>query len=222
MQILNTVQQTPKMRSGRVVQLRWIRPEIQKNILKIILSDRKVKLQEIADILKILKGIVFRFVHENLSMEKFYSNWVLRLLTLEQKQQQIHDSERCLKLFTRNKKDFLHRHITMDETWIHHFTLESKRASAEWRGEGESRPKRPKTQQSAGKVMASVFWDMHGILLIDFLPKSQTINSDYYIALLDRLEDAIKKKRPHVAKNKALFQQDNAPVHKTMKTMFKL
>ena len=139
-----------------------------------------------------------------------YSKWVPRLLTVEKKQQRIHDSERCLKLFTRNKKDFLRRYITMDETWIYHFTPESKRASAERRGEGESRPKRPKTQQSAGKVMACVFWDMHGILLIDFLPKGQTINSDYYIALLDRLEDAIKKKKPHIAKNKPLFQQDRS------------
>ena len=155
-------------------------------------------------------------------MKKLYSKWVPRLLTVEQKQQRIHDSERCLKLFTRNKKDFLRRYITMNETWIHHFTPESKRASAEWRGEGKSRPKRPKTQQSAGEVTASVFWDMHGILLIDFLPKGQTINSDYYIALLDRLEDAIKKKMPRMAKKKPLFQLDNAPVHKSIKTMAKL
>ena len=196
--------------------------ENTKQILKIILSDRKVKLQEIADILKISKGTVFEVVHENLSMKKLYSQLEPRLLTVKQKQQRIHDSEHCLKQLTRNKKDFLRRYITINETWIHYFIPESKRASAEWRGQGESRPKRPKTQQSAGKVMASVFWDMHGILHIDILPKGQTINSDYYIALLDRLKDAIKKKRPHMAKKKLQFQQDNAPVHKSMKTMVKL
>ena len=125
-----------------------------------------------------------------------------------------------MKLFTHNKKDFLRRYTT-NETWIHHFTPDSKRASVEWRGEGESRARRPKTQQSASKVMASVFWDMHGILLIDFLPKGQTNNSDYFIDLLDRLEDTIKKKRPHMAQKKPLFQQDNAPVHRSMKTMVK-
>ena len=62
----------------------------------------------------------------------------------------------------------------------------------------------------------------HAILLVDFLPKGQTINSDYYIALLNRLEDAIKKKRPHMAKKKSLFPEDNAPVHQSMKTMVKL
>ena len=37
---------------------------------------------------------------------------------------------------------------------------------AEWTTAGESRPKGPKTQQWAGKVMASVFWDAHGILFM--------------------------------------------------------
>ena len=54
----------------------------------------------------------------------------------------------------------------MDEAWIHHYTPETKRSSAEWTAAGESRPKRPKTQQWDGKVMASVFWNAHGILFI--------------------------------------------------------
>ena len=132
---------TEKTRSSQVVQLRWLRPKTRKKILRIILSDPKVKLHEIADILTISNGTVFKVVHENLSMKKLYSKWVPRLLTVEQKQQRIHDWKRCLKLFTRNKKDLLRRYITMNETWIHHFTPESRRASAEWREEGESRPK---------------------------------------------------------------------------------
>lgn len=110
----------------------------------------------------------------------------------------------------------------MDETWIHHYTPESKRQSSEWRTAGESRPKRPKTQQSAGKVMASVFWDTHGVIFIDYLEKGKSINSDYYIDLLVRLKEEIAKKRPHMQRKKILFHQDNAPCHKSMKTMAKL
>ncbi|KAL7725918.1 hypothetical protein ACLKA6_000684 [Drosophila palustris] len=155
-------------------------------------------------------------------MKKVFSKWVPRLLTPEQNQQRIDESKSCLDMFTRNKSEFLRRYITMDETWIHHFTPESNRQSAEWHAAGESRPKRPKTQQLAGKVMASVFWDAHGIIFIDYLQKGQTINSDYYMALLERLKDEIAKKRPHMAKKKVLFHQDNAPCHKSMKTMAKL
>jgi hypothetical protein len=53
---------------------------------------------------------------------------------------------------------------------LRHFTLESKRSS-EWTATGEPRPKRPKAQQSFGKVMASVFWDMKGVIFIDYLEK---------------------------------------------------
>ena len=75
----------------------------------------------------------------------------------------------------------------MDKTRIHHYTPETKGLSAKWTADGRSHPKRPKTQQWAGKVMASVFWNAHSILFIDYLEKGKTINSDYYMALLDRL-----------------------------------
>ena len=35
--------------------------------------------------------------------------------------------------------------------------------------------------------MESVYWDAHDILFIDYLEKGKTINSDYYMALLDWL-----------------------------------
>ena len=109
----------------------------------------------------------------------------------------------------------------MDETWIHDYTSETKRSSSEWTAAGESCPKRQKTQQWAGKVMASVFWDAHPISFIDHLEKGKTINSDYYMASLGRLSAEIKKKRPHMQKKKVLFHQDNALYHKSMKAMVK-
>ena len=70
--------------------------------------------------------------------------------------------------------------------------------------------------------MASVFWDVHGILFIDYLEKDKTINSDYYIALLDRSSAEIKKKQPHMQTKKVLFHQGNAQCHMSMKTMVKM
>jgi hypothetical protein len=53
--------------------------------------------------------------------------------------------------------------------------------------------------------LASVLQDARGIIFIDYLGKGQTINSEYYIALLERLNDEIKKTRPHLKKKKVLF-----------------
>ena len=61
--------------------------------------------------------------------------------------------------------------------------------------------------------MASVFWDAHGVILIDYLEKGKRITTAYYATLLDRLVDQIRKKRPHLKKNKILFYYNNAPFH---------
>jgi hypothetical protein len=60
----------------------------------------------------------------------------------------------------------------VDETWIHHYTPETKQQSKQWIGAGESVPKKAKTVPSAGKVMAAVFWDSRGVVLIDYLQKA--------------------------------------------------
>jgi hypothetical protein len=69
----------------------------------------------------------------------------------------------CLVIFNRNKDKFFSRYITLDETWLLHNTSESNRQLAEWTEGDEPNLKREKTQRSAGKLMASVFWDAHGI-----------------------------------------------------------
>ncbi|GFY35013.1 mariner Mos1 transposase [Trichonephila clavipes] len=185
-------------------------------------DNRKVKLIEIAEILKISKERVGHIVNEYLDMRKLCTKWVPHELAIDQKQQRIDDSKQCLQLFNLNKSEFLRRYVTMDETWLHHFSPESNRQSAEWTARDEPTPKRGKTQKSAGKVMASLFWDIHGIIFIDYLKKGKPTNSDYYVALLERLKDEIAEKRPHLKKKKVLFHQDNTPCHKSMKSMAKL
>jgi len=39
-------------------------------------------------------------------------------------------------------------------------------------------------QKFPEKVLASIFWDQDGILLIGYLPKGQTMNAEYYSSLL--------------------------------------
>ena len=112
-----------------------------------------------------------------------------RLLTTDQKRIRVTTSEQYLAYFYRNWKQFLHRFVTMNETWIHHYTPES-----------ESAPKHPKTQQSAGKHMASVFLNANAAIFIDYLKKGRVITGAYYAALLDRLVDEIRKNRPHLKK----------------------
>jgi len=77
-------------------------------------------------------------------------------------------------------------------------------------------------QKSAGNVFASIFWDQDGILLIDYLPKDQTINAEYYSSLLGQLKDILKEKRSGKVTKVVLFLHDNVPAHRTLATQKKL
>ena len=78
-----------------------------------------------------------------------------------------------LKRF-RSKDDFLLRLVTVDGTWVHYYEPENKAQSRQWVGPGSPRPKKFKTQPSAGKVMTTVFWDAKGVIMLDFLLNRST------------------------------------------------
>ena len=92
----------------------------------------------------------------------------------------------------------------------------------EWQHSGSSRPKKFRVQKSAGKVLASIFWDQEGILLIDYLPKGQTINAEYYSFLSVQMKDILKEKRRGKFTKGVLFLHDNAPAHRALASQKKL
>jgi len=128
-----------------------------------LLDVRRMKVREIAETIGISKGRVGYMLHEELDMKKLCARWVLRLLTADQKRTRMKISEQCLERFNKNKTDFLRRFITMDKTWIHHYTPESKQQSKQTTEAGCSAPKKTRSVPLAGKVMALVFWDAEGI-----------------------------------------------------------
>ena len=57
--------------------------------------------------------------------------------------------------------------MAVDETWVHYYEPENKAQSPVGRA-GSPRPKKFKTQPSAGKVMATVFWTHKALLCWTF------------------------------------------------------
>ena len=45
--------------------------------------------------------------------------------------------------------------------------------SRQWVGPGSPRPKKFKTQSSAGKVMATVFWDAKGVIMLNIFTEDK-------------------------------------------------
>ncbi|XP_064482834.1 histone-lysine N-methyltransferase SETMAR-like [Ornithodoros turicata] len=65
---------------------------------------------------------------------------------------------------------------------------------------------------SAGKVMATVFWDKAGVVHADFLPSCTTINSAYYCQIPRDAHKTLKQKRPGLI-TKGVLLEDNARTH---------
>lgn len=188
-------------------------------ICEMIMKDRRLKVREIADIVGISYERTQNIIVNELGFSKVSARWVPRLLSVEQKIARRTNSRECLDLYEADTQDFLDRFVTMDETWVHHYTPETKQQSKQWVRPGSPPPKKAKAILSANKVMASVFWDAKGIIMVDYLQRGKTINSDYYCELLRRLREALKIKRPGMLTKKVIFHQDNARPHTSLKSM---
>jgi len=77
-------------------------------------------------------------------------------------------------------------------------------------------------QKSAGKFLASIFWNQDGTYLTDYLTKGQTINAEYYSSLLVQLKDILKEKRRGKFNKWVLFLHYSAPADRAIATQKKL
>ena len=129
---------------------------------------------------------------DTLGYSKVCARWVPRQLTEAHKQSHL---EACSELleYCHSDKTFLQQIVTRDETWVHHFKPESKRASMEWCRPTSPQSKTFKSQQSAGKVMVTAFGDSVGVILVDFMSKGAAIHSDVYINTLKKLKERIQR-----------------------------
>jgi hypothetical protein len=67
--------------------------------------------------------------------------------------------------------------------------------------------------KSSNKVLASVFWDTDGILLVDYLKQGATITAKCCVVLLDKLKQKLVSRHW----KGIVFLQDNSYPHKAIK-----
>lgn len=84
-----------------------------------------------------------------------------------------------------------------DETWVHYFTPESNIWRFKLRFKLSSPPKKfTKFTIRCRKIIASVLWDLHDLIFVDFVPREGIINIQYYSNLQkNQARRAIRKKR---------------------------
>jgi len=116
-------------------------PRDYDQIHELISKDRQILAKSIAEQLGISREQVGSNILEDLYMRKLSAYWVPKCLNVDQKRPWCHSSEQLLEFFQRDPNDFLSQSVTMDETWLYHYDLETKQQSVEWQQSGLPHPK---------------------------------------------------------------------------------
>ena len=129
----------------------------------LIKENRCITINELAKSLGVSARSALKIM-DTLGYSKVCARCIPRQLTEAHKQSHL---EACSELveYCHSEKIFLQQMVIRDETWVYHFKPESKRASMEWHHPTSPHSKKFKSQQSAGKVIVTVFWDSVGVIL---------------------------------------------------------
>jgi len=158
-------------------------------------KDRRLTIRHIAETTSINCSTVHRIVSEDLGMSTVSAHWVPKMLTEEQKKVRVDVCTDLLRRLQAEPQTFLGRIVTEDEIWVHHFDPETKRQSMIWKHVTSPTSKKFKVTSSAGKFMATVFWDSQTVIMANYLSEGFTVTDAYYANELRELREALKSKR---------------------------
>ena len=182
-------------------------------IKKLVLENRRMSLRELASEVNISFKSVHNILIDILGMKRVAARLVPKELNFVQKAQRKHVAE---DMVSRASTDptFMKRIITGDETWVYEYDMQTSQQSSEWRLDNEPKPKKPRQSRSKIKVMLTVFFDYRGVVHSEFLPEGETVNKEYYLGVMKRLRESIRRKRPDLWEhNSWMLHHDNAPSH---------
>ncbi|GFT99722.1 protein GVQW3 [Trichonephila clavipes] len=198
---------------------RFGRPSTSRNKDKIaqvkyvVHSDRCLTVREIAQACHIFVGSCDEFLRNDLNMHRVSAKFVPRLLTEDQQFQRLATSS---DLFQSESDDpeFMKLIIIGDESWVYGYDPETKQQSSQWKTPGSPRPKKERQVRSKIKVMLIVFFDADGIVHHEFAPQDQTVNKEFYLDVMRRLREAVRRKRPVLwASSRWMLHHNGAPAH---------
>jgi histone-lysine N-methyltransferase SETMAR len=134
-----------------------VNPDNVLKIGKLIRANRHITVLELLQEVGISVGSVEEILHNELKVSQVSARWVPRLLSPEHRERRIVAVTQLLQRYEREGAEVLDSIVTCDETWVHYFTPESKRASKRCKHTHSPPPKKAKAIYPARKIMATVF-----------------------------------------------------------------
>ncbi len=189
-------------------------------------EDRHKSIWQLSEEVAMAQTSVHRVLHINLDFSKLSCKFIPHVLTEEQHRHRIKISQDYLELVCTVPK-FLDKIITGDEYLVSIFENHTKLELCQWLPKGGERPTKALRMCLTKMTMLTMFFDVCGIILIDFALPRVTIDTEYYCRVLKKLKSCIRKKRPgmwrgsvdgHTDRNYVLHH-NNAPSHMATRTL---
>lgn len=123
-------------------------------IEEMVLSNRRITLYEIVEGLneEYRYSTVQNIVSEVFGYNKVSARWVPRQLTNEHKRKSVEYATECVRRHEKEGEEFLDSIVSGDETWVHHYTPETKVQSKQWRHPTSPKPKRSRPRSQRGRL----------------------------------------------------------------------
>jgi hypothetical protein len=164
-----------------------------------VCERRCFKISEVScEFPQISRTVLYEIITIRLGYHKFCARWVSKMLTAGHKKQRM--ASAFADFLERSHKDgdvFINHSIrvTGDETWVSFMNVETKEQSKQsMHTHSPNQPKKFKQKLSVRKLMAAVFWDRKGVLVVEFMQQGGTITSEVYRETLTKMSKAIQNK----------------------------
>lgn len=160
-------------------------------------------------------GISSSTVHRILTEELLYqwklARWLPHHLSEEQKVKRVSLCKEILK--TLKKHDSLQKLVIVDEKIVYHFPINNKQVNAAWVPPNGDQPTVCRRTQFSPKTMVVVAITFTGKVLVQCVERGKSIDSNAYIAFLQRVFHNFSRHTLPIAATEMLLMHDNARVH---------
>ncbi|UYV77390.1 hypothetical protein LAZ67_15000825 [Cordylochernes scorpioides] len=164
-------------------------PEKGSQISNLIKENPRIGLRDIEEETGISKSLVGSIIKEDLQLNKTPSNFVPKMLTIQQKENRVEVAKKV---------------------------LEMKQNANPWSGKEKNEPRTKKSRlcNSKNKVLLVTFFDIKKIVHHEYLEEGQAINKESYLNIMRRVRESIRLKISETWSSKNyIIHHDNAPPH---------
>lgn len=176
-------------------------------VKELVTENSRLSLREIAAEMLVSHESVRTILNECLGMKHVTARLVPKILDFLQKLNRLKVAEDMIDRVN-SDSSFIKRIIAGDEIWIYEFDVHTSQRALK-------KTKKSCPSRSKLKAMLTVFFDYHGVVHSEFLPEGELVSAEYYLSVMQRLREQIRRKRPDLweANSWILHHNNNLPSH---------